>query len=90
MKKPVIFISGVVSVGLSLVAYAILLCYAKVNMVTALMKHTPYYPDFWHNVHTPLFMLVSVYLMLGLWACVYGIRGVYAQKTNREKISETE
>lgn len=90
MRKPIIFMSGVVSVGLSLVAYAILLCYAKVNMATAILKQTPYYPDFWHNVNIPLFVLVLIYLLLGIWACVYSIRGVHTQKTNREKISETK
>lgn len=90
MRKPIIFISGVVSVGLSLIAYAILLCYAKVNMVTAILKQTPYYPDFWHNVNIPLLVMVSVYLLLGLWACAYSIRDDYTQKTNRDKISETK
>jgi hypothetical protein len=89
MRKPIIFISGVVSVGLSLVAYAILLCYAKVNMVTSILKQTPYYPDFWHNVNIPLFALVSVYLLLGIWACIYSIRGDHTQKMNRGNISET-
>ncbi|MEA4929471.1 MAG: hypothetical protein VB104_12450 [Candidatus Limiplasma sp.] len=88
MRKPILFISGVVSVGLSLVAYTILLYNTQVNMVTAILKQTPYAPDFWHHVHMPLFALVSVYLMLGLWACVYGIRGFHAQKKNCEKISE--
>ena len=88
MRKPILFISGVVSVGLSLVAYTILLYNTQVNMVTAILKQTPYYPDFWHNVNIPLLVMVSVYLLLGLWACVYSIRGVHEQKTNREKSSD--